>query len=244
MEISMGLSKRIYCIRRTPKTFLGQLGVAFALLSSVGCVVHAGPMLGGASSIEVNPNWTADERRDILDKRTLEPSVIVKRRVVRRGNRSHVRREYDHTALKQGGGFDYTLADYLPVLQAEGIATDIENPRPYQVAAVEERWKWGLGSSLLGLGFATGAHLMDLEEETLVMTDAAAVVVILVGQLIGWSEAMAVSLPAREAARKAAAKRSSWAHQFNSKIADKLQLTEPIKDEIKQSGVIYVPARN
>jgi len=240
----MGLSKRIYCIRRTPKAVFGQLGVGFALLSSIGCVAHSGPMLGGASSIEVDPNWTAAERRDVLDKRTLEPSVIVKRRVIRSGNRSQVRREYDHTALKQGGGFDYTLADYLPVLQAEGIATDIENPRPYQVAAVEKRWKWGLGSSLLGLGFATGAHLMDLEEETLVMTDTVAVVVILVGQFIGWTEAMTVSLPAREAARKAAARRSGWANQFNSKMADKMQLTEPVKGAQKQNDIIFSPVKN
>ena len=221
-----------------------QLGIALAMLSGVGCVAHVDPILGGASSIEVNPNWTAAERRNVLDQRRLEPSVIVKRRVVRSGNRSHVRREYDHTALKQGGGFDYTLADYLPVLQAEGIATDIENPRPHQLAAVEKRWKWGLGSSLLGLGFATSAHLMDLEEETLAMTDTAAVVVILVGQLIGWSEAMAVSLPAREAARKAAAQRSGWANQFNSEMAAKMRLTEPTKELKKQGDVILVPARN
>jgi hypothetical protein len=218
------------------------------LLFSSACMFRAQP-LGGASTLQVDSNWSADQREAELEKREMHPTVIVTVRNSKTGV-SSVR--VDRSAMAQDG-YNFRLPQYLDTLKAEGIASDIEDPAPYLRRGALVQFYWLLGSVPVGV---SAAFMMASLSDSGGTDDGADLIApsvlglsLLGGYIGGFIHRYKITEPARQAVRKAQRKRSKWSQEFNKGLAQKLGLIAapaqaPAQAPIKKDGVLLVPARN
>jgi hypothetical protein len=191
----------------------------------------------GASRLQVDPTLSRLERFEAYDQLKFSPTVI-QRTVVRSGRHGTSVRTYrDRTALAQGGEA-FSLGQYLPTLQAEGIATDVEDPTPHMAKAALVGTLWGTagliaGSVVLirGLDEDGGPQSEDKLMNTLLLSTSLYVG----GYIVGMIHGLVVSKPAREAMERAISQRAGWARTFNRGVAKKFQI---------QDGPSLIPAAN
>ena len=193
--------------------------------------------LGGASAITVGSTMTLEQRRDQMALRQLRipedqlPSISMAGRTGRRS---------DPAVLIQNGQ-PYALPGYLPVLQAEGIATDIEDPNPTIDHAMKARLAWAGGTVA---GMTVGLAMMSTENETMQLSGLGFLATsAVVGSIGGWIHPMMILAPVRRDYKKARRHRGKWSEEFNAGLAKKLgagDATVPVAPS--GDGPMLVPA--
>jgi hypothetical protein len=210
--------------------------------------------LGGASSLQIDSSWNADQREAELERREMHPAVIV---TVRRRTSGFSSVKVDQSAMEQDG-HNFRLWQYLDTLKAEGIATDMEDPAPYLRRGSLVQLYWLLGSIPVGVGAAyVVASSIDgdsADDGAMLIGPSIMGLSVLGGYIGGFIHRYKITEPARKAMRKAKRQRSKWADTFNQGLANKLGLGEASEmlslpknkgtAPIKKDGVLLVPATN
>ena len=182
------------------------------IVSLIGACATPRQPLGGASSVTVGPVMTVEHRQ----------TQMVLRRLSLRAWAAHGGLRARRDASLVQNGIQYDLAGYLPVLQAEGIATDLQNPGEFLRQSRRSAANWFLGgvaTVAFGAGMlASGRQSFATPGVTLVFGG------VMFGVFGSGASLRAGKKLAQPTLLRARDERAQWVRTFNERLAKQLAL--------------------